>query len=197
MRLRGYQAVLAGALLALPFSVSALIILTPPPPGSGGSSTPPDCSQATPSVSVIWPPDHAMVPVQINGITDPNGLQVTVDITGIMQDEPVDARDGGHGWVDGNGVGTPTAFVRAERSRHGTGRIYFISFTATDTDSLSCTGTVEVFVPRERDQGSNPVDTGKRFDSTVPAVQHHGHGHDGGNGQDNDNDNDNDNDGHH
>jgi hypothetical protein len=174
---RKYFAALAGALLALPFSVSALI-LAPPPTGGDGSSAPPDCSQAAPSVSVIWPPNHKMVPVQINGITDPNGLQVTVAVTSIMQDEPVDARDDNHTLVDGNGVGTPTAFVRAERSRHGTGRIYFISFTATDTSSLSCSGMVEVFVPHEIDQGSNPVDTGKLFDSTVPAPRHHDDGDD-------------------
>jgi hypothetical protein len=187
MRPKGYHSALVGALVVLPFSVSALI-LKPPPTGGDGSSAPPDCSLATPSVSVIWPPDHKMVPVQINGITDPNGLQVTVAVTSIMQDEPVDARGDGRSWVDGNGVGTPTAFVRAERSRHGTGRIYFISFTATDTSSLSCSGTVEVFVPHEIDQGSNPVDTGKLFDSTVPAVQHHGHGHDDGDDQGDDHD---------
>jgi hypothetical protein len=189
---RKFLAVSAGALLALPLSVSALI-LAPPPTGGGGSgsSSPPDCSQATPSVSVIWPPNHKMVPVQINGITDPNGLQVTVSITGIMQDEPVESGDDGHKLVDGNGVGTPTAFVRAERSRHGTGRIYFISFTATDTSALSCSNTVEVYVPREIDQGSNPTDTGKQYDSTVPAARHHGHG------DDQDHDQDNDRDGHH
>jgi hypothetical protein len=188
MRPRSYLTALVGALGVLPLSASALI-LAPPPTGGDGSSGPPDCSQATPSVSVIWPPNHKMVPVQINGITDPGGLQVTVSITGIMQDEPVDARDEGRSWVDGNGVGTPTAFVRAARSRHGTGRIYFISFTATDTSSQSCSGTVEVFVPHEIDQGSNPVYTGKLFDSTAPADRKHGHG--------DDHDQDNDQDGHH
>jgi hypothetical protein len=182
---RKYFAAWAGALLTLPLSASALILAPPPTGGPGtGSSAPPDCSQAAPSVSVIWPPNHKMVPVQINGITDPNGLQVTVSITSIMQDEPVDTRDDNHTLVDGNGVGTATAFVRAERSRHGTGRIYFISFTATDTSSLSCSGTVEVFVPHEIDQGSSPADTGKLFDSTVPAARHHEHGDDQDDDQD-------------
>src|SRR3974390_47486 len=80
MRPMRYHAALAGALLTLPFSVSALILAPPPTGGGPGPDTPPDCSNAAPSVSIIWPPNHKMVPVQINGVTDPNGLQVTVSI---------------------------------------------------------------------------------------------------------------------
>ena len=93
-----YRGALAGALVVVPLSVSALIIA--PPPSTTGGPAPPDCSQATPSMTVIWPPDHTMVPVQVDGITDPNALPVLVTVTSIMQDESVDALGSGNTWVD-------------------------------------------------------------------------------------------------
>jgi hypothetical protein len=174
MRPRRYRAAVVGALAVLPLTVSALVIAPPPTGGSGGGinpeAVPPDCSQAAPSVRVIWPPDHKMVAVQVDGITDPNNLQVTVTVTGITQDESVDALGSGNTWVDGNGVGTPTAFVRAERSGLGTGRLYFISYTATNTQNLSCSGMVSTWVPHDLGQGVVPPnDSGLRVDSTVPV----------------------------
>ena len=172
MRPRRYRAAWAGALVILPLTVSALVIAPPPTGGTGsniGDGAPPDCSQAAPSVTVIWPPNHAMVAVQIVGITDPNNLDLTVTVTGITQDESVDALGSGNTWVDGNGVGTPTAFVRAERAGPGTGRLYFISYTATNTMAWSCSGIVQTWVPHDMGQGYVPVDTGLRVDSTTPV----------------------------
>ncbi len=51
---------------------------------------PPDCSQAVPSSSTLWPPDHKLVALTINGVTDPQGLDLTLNIDSIMQDEPTD-----------------------------------------------------------------------------------------------------------
>jgi hypothetical protein len=171
MRPRRYRTALTAALVVLPLTVSALVIAPPPPDntGGGGGALPPDCSEAAPTVSVIWPPDHTMVMVQVIGITDPNYLPVTVTVTSIVQDESVDALGSGNTWVDGNGVGTPTAFVRAERSGPGTGRLYFISYTATNTSNLSCSGVVQTWVPHDMGQGNVPVDTGQRVDSTMPV----------------------------
>jgi hypothetical protein len=39
--------------------------------------------------------------------------------------------------------------VAAERSDHGTGRVYLIYFEATNTQGNSCTGTVSVCVPKD------------------------------------------------
>jgi hypothetical protein len=120
---------------------------------------------------MIWPPDHAMVAVQVEGIVDPNDLPVTVTVTGITQDESVDALGSGNTWVDGNGVGSPTAFVRAERSGLGSGRLYFISYTATNTSNLSCSGMVSTWVPHDLGQGiMPPADSGLRVDSTIPVL---------------------------
>lgn len=65
---------------------------------------------------------------------------------------------------DGEGVGTPTARVRAERSGNGDGRVYAISFTASDGQDGSCAGTVTVGVPHNvKDKAA---DSGQSYDST-------------------------------
>jgi hypothetical protein len=132
---------------------------------SGGSG--PDCSGAAASLGVIWPPNHTMVAETIVGVTDAYNLPTTITVTGIQQDEPVEALGSGNTAPDGSGVGTSTAYVRAERAGPGTGRIYFISFSATNTQGAQCNGMVQGFVPHDQGQGFTPVDTGQRYDSTV------------------------------
>lgn len=160
-------AMLAGAsLLGLSFASNAEIAVTTggmPPPG-------PDCSGAAASNGVIWPPDHSMVAETIIGVTDADNPQFTITITGIQQDEPVLTNGSGNTQPDGTGVGTSTAYVRAERAGPGTGRIYFISFSATDTNGAQCTNTVPVYVPHDQGQGFSPTDTGERYDSTLAST---------------------------
>jgi hypothetical protein len=108
-----------------------------------------------------------MVPETIVGVTDAYGLPTVVTVTGIQQDEPIEVVGSGNTAPDGSGVGTPTAYVRAERAGPGTGRIYFISFTATNTQGVQCSGMVQAFVPHDQGQGFTPKDTEQRYDSTV------------------------------
>lgn len=129
---------------------------------------PPVCSAATPTANLLWPPNHQMVSVGIQGVTSPNNLQITDLITGITQDEPVNSTGDGNTAPDGAGIGTSTAQVRSERSGIAQGgRLYFIAFTATDTNGQSCSGNVVVGVPHDKGQHSMPVDNGQRYDSTV------------------------------
>lgn len=153
----------AATLCTLSFSTSAIVVGTGGG-GSGGSA--PDCSGAAASAGVIWPPDHKMVSESIVGVKDPFDMPLVIVVTAIHQDEPVNATGSGNTSPDGAGVGTSTAMVRAERAGPGTGRIYFISFSATNTSGEQCTGTVPVFVPHDQGQGFTPVDTGQRYDST-------------------------------
>ena len=120
----------------------------------------PDCSNAAPSESILWPPNHQFVAVEVVGVTDPDGDPITITIDSIHQDQAVDAKGSGKTSPDGQGVGTPTAEVRAERVGRGNGRVYHISFTADDGNGGSCTGEVLVSVPKS--QGKKGV-----FDSTV------------------------------
>ncbi len=166
----------AAALLAVSFDSNALIVET----GGGGSG--PDCNGAAASLGVIWPPDRQMVAETIVGVTDPDGLPISITITGIQQDQPVRGGDD-NAQPDGSGVGTSTAYVRAARGGWGSGRLYFISFTATNSQGAQCTGTVEAFVPHH--QGLTPVDTGRRYDSTVATTgDDRDDGRDGGRGRD-------------
>jgi hypothetical protein len=131
------------------------------------SDNPPDCSTAAPSVPVIWEPSHGLIAIQILGVTDPDGDPVTITIDSIRQDEPVVGAGTGAFCPDGSGVGTSTAFVRAERAGTRDGRIYTIAFTASDGSGPTCFGVVTVCV--SRDQKGIPVcgNQGPLFDSTV------------------------------
>jgi len=129
----------------------------------------PDCSLAAPSIDTIWPPNHKFVPVNVLGVTDPDGDPITLTIDSIWQDEPVDTLGDGTFAPDGQGIGTATAEVRAERTGTpavpGNGRVYHIGFTAEDGLGGSCSGEVAVGVPH--DVKDTPVDGGPLYDSTV------------------------------
>ena len=128
------------------------------------ANQPPDCSGAFPSVSKIWPPNHQFVNVTIQGVTDPDGDPVTITIDQIKQDEPTDGTGDGHTCPDGQGIGTSTAQIRAERSGQGNGRVYTIFFTASDGQGGSCQGSVTVCVPRTNN--GTCTNGGANFDST-------------------------------
>lgn len=132
------------------------------------ANEPPNCALAAPSVGTIWPPNHKFLPITINGVTDPEGGAVTIKVTAIRQDEPIDTTGDGQFTPDGKGVGSATAEVRAERTGTpqvpGNGRVYHVSFTATDSGGASCNGAVAVAVPH--DQASPPIDDGPKYDST-------------------------------
>lgn len=134
-------------------------------------NSPPDCSEAVPSVDLIWPPNHKFVSVNILGATDPDGDPVTINIDSIYQDEPVDTYGDGSFTPDGQGVGTDTAEVRAERTGTkkvpGNGRVYHIFFTATDDKGAACSGTAVVGVPHDQGQLDVPIDDGLYYDSTA------------------------------
>jgi hypothetical protein len=108
-----------------------------------------------------------MVAETVIGVTDPYGLPITITVTGILQDEPVETNGSGNTEPDGSGVGTSTAYVRAERAGPGTGRIYVIAFSATNSQGGQCTGTVQPYVPHDQGQGFTPTDTGQRYISTA------------------------------
>jgi hypothetical protein len=103
-----------------------------------------------------------MVPVGIAGVTDPDDSQVAIAITAVTQDEPVNGLGDGDTSPDAALQGS-SALVRAERSGHGTGRVYRLSFTASDASGAACSGHVSVCVPHDRRDGCR--DEGQRYDS--------------------------------
>jgi hypothetical protein len=141
------------------------------------SNRPPVCSAAT--GGEVWPPNHKKFYVAtINGVTDPDGGAITIKVTGIWQDEPIDSTGDGQFAPDGQGVGTATAWIRAERNGEGNkaagnGRVYEILFTATDNKGATCSGSVIWTVPHDQGQRSTAIDNGVRYDSTglVPGAR--------------------------
>lgn len=132
------------------------------------TNQPPDCTQAGPTISSIWPANHKLVDVGVFGVTDPDDDEVTLKVTGITQDEPVNGLGDGDMSPDGFGVGFDKAEVRAERSGTGNGRVYAVSFSADDGNGGICTGSVNVRVPRDRNKRSAAVNDGQNYNSMLP-----------------------------
>jgi hypothetical protein len=126
---------------------------------------PPSCERAQASAGVLWPPNHRMFPVGIAGVTDPDDSQVTISITSVTQDEPVDGQGDGDTSPDAVLQGS-SALVRAERGGLGTGRVYRLTFTASDASGAPCSGHVTVCVPHDRRDPC--LDEGQTYDSLHP-----------------------------
>ena len=123
---------------------------------------PPLASAARPTIATLWPPNHQMVPVGITGVTDPNN-NATITITGVTQDEPTNGLGDGDTAVDAVINPNGTVLLRSERSGTGDGRVYRISFTASDPEG-STTGVVFVTVPHSPKKLA--IDSGVVVDST-------------------------------
>lgn len=135
---------------------------------------PPDCSQAVPTDSCLWPPNHQHHEIGILGVTDPDGDAVTISFTGATSDEPTASAKGAGGSKHApdvviDSIALPElAGVRAERSGIEDGRVYMLDFVADDGNGGQCTGTVAVQVPHDKkDKTCNTViDSGQEFDAT-------------------------------
>lgn len=104
----------------------------------------PDCSAAFVELLPIWPPGSGFETVCIHRVTDVDGDDVTIQVRGITQDEPV--YGGEHTCPDAtlvNGVAT----LRPEANAGGNGRVYEVTFIATDTKGASCESKLQVCVP--------------------------------------------------
>ncbi len=124
---------------------------------------PPACSHAAADPAQIWPPNHQLVLVAITGVTDPDGDPVTITVTDVTQNEPLSGEGDGNSCPDAV-VANGAAQVRAERSGGGNGRVYTISFAASDGQGGTCNGSVAVCVPHDLGQDG----PGDRLD--LPAL---------------------------
>lgn len=138
------------------------------------SNRAPVCSAATVTPRLLWPPNHKLVPFSIQNVTDPDGDALTIVITSIAQNQPVNGKGDGNTRFDATGVGTSSGAVRAERTGNlrvpGDGRLYFISFTATDGRGGTCDSgdrPVTIGVPHDQGRRNQPTDNGCRWDSVT------------------------------
>jgi len=116
--------------------------------------TTPPVLEVSVTPSLIWPPNHQMVRVRANIVaTDVCDGVPTVELVSITANEPDNSLGDGFTLDDVQGAefGTDDRefFLRAERRGMGTGRIYTITYKATDASGNSTTRQVFVRVPRD------------------------------------------------
>ena len=132
----------------------------------------PNVTGAYPSMDCLWPPNHKFVDLTIEGITDPDGDDVTITVTNITSDEPTASINGAGGAkyapdADPGCIGTAIARVRAERSGDEDGRVYEITFLASDGIGEPVEGTVQVKVPHDQSGDCVSIDSGQNYDATA------------------------------
>jgi hypothetical protein len=135
-------------------------------------NSPPDCSKARAKDPVLWPPNHKLVPIEIEGVTDPDGDPVVIVVGSVSQDEPLDVEGDGSTCADAEIV-DGQASVRAERigtpEIPGNGRVYTLTFVASDKQGGQCKGQVRVCVPHDMGQGDSCIDDGQIYSSFGPC----------------------------
>ena len=114
-----------------------------------GPNHAPDCSLVHASQTLLAPPaDGGFRRIELLGATDPDADVLSVWVTSVRQDERVTGR-GDRTAPDAMSSPTPGwAYLRDERSRYGDGRVYSLSYYATDHRGGSCSGRVRVGVAK-------------------------------------------------
>ena len=105
--------------------------------------------------STLWPPNHKLVPIHVTvEASDADSGIASVVLTSITSNEPDNGLGDGDTANDIQGAvfGTyDTDFLlRAERSGKGSGRVYAITYTATDAAGNVTVATATVSVPHDQ-----------------------------------------------
>ncbi|MGQ0466502.1 MAG: TolB family protein [Sporichthyaceae bacterium] len=129
-----------------------------------GRNRAPALSAAAPSPAVLENPDGTMRSIRILGVTDADGDAVRITVVDVTQDEPVGALSFGEPDAVLGPAGSGRVSLRAERATLGDGRVYVVTFVATDSAGKSSTGRVRVSVPRPITERP-AVDSGQGFTS--------------------------------
>ncbi len=114
-------------------------------------TTPPALSVSV-APSTLWPPNHRLVPIGATvTVTDACDASPSIQLIAAMSNEPDNSLGDGNtsGDIQDAAVGTDDrAFLlRAERSGTGAGRIYTVTYRATDASSNVTVVSAQVVVP--------------------------------------------------
>jgi uncharacterized repeat protein (TIGR01451 family) len=112
-------------------------------------NTPPVISGASVDKPSLWPPDHKMVNVTVNYSATDNCGTVTSALR-VTSNEPTNGLGDGDTAPDWEVWDTHHVRLRAERSGRGTGRVYTITISATDSAGNSSSKHVTVRVPHDQ-----------------------------------------------
>ena len=100
------------------------------------------------SPNVLRPPNHEYVTVEASvSATDSSGQEPTIELVSVTSNEPDNGTDDGNTVDDIMIVDDTTFRLRAERSRVGTGRVYTVTYSATDATGNVTTESATVTVP--------------------------------------------------
>ena len=112
------------------------------------ASCPPPSISVTANPNVLWPPNHQYVEVDTTVfITDGGCSAVTITLLSVTSNEPDDGHGDGATTSDIVIVDNYTFELRAERGGSGNGRVYTITYEATDDSGNSTIGSAVVSVP--------------------------------------------------
>ena len=120
------------------------------------------------TIAAIWPPNHQIVNAGINvSVNDNCDTNPTVTLVSVTSDESTSSRTGAGGKEHAPDamVGSDGSIsLRAERAGNGDGRVYVITYKATDASGNVGVGSVSISVPHDSD--SIAVDSGQGYDAT-------------------------------
>jgi len=112
---------------------------------------------------LLWPPNHRMIPVTATvGATDICG-GVTATLVSVTSDEPDDSPDGGDGSTVDDirdaiaGTADLGFLLRAERAGGGDGRVYTVTYEATDASGNTMAAAQIVVVPHDQGGTAEPL----------------------------------------
>ena len=122
--------------------------------GHGSDVTPPSLS-VTLTPDTLWPANHRLVPVTANvQVSDDTDPHPTVTLVSVTSNEPDDGLGDGDTPNDIQDAATGTDDrefqLRAERSGKGGGRVYTVTYRATDAAGNTTTVSVQVSVPHDK-----------------------------------------------
>lgn len=130
---------------ALPLSITVSVV-------SGTDTQPPELNVMV-DPAVLWPPDHKLVRLDVAAAAvDDQDPSPTVELVSVTSSEPDDAPGGGDGHTTGDVVveDDGTILLRAERDANGPGRVYTLTYRATDAAGNSTEASAEVSVPHDQ-----------------------------------------------
>jgi uncharacterized repeat protein (TIGR01451 family) len=114
-------------------------------------TTPPVIDQLSVDPSMLWSPDHSLVPVTVSAsATDLCDDMPVCSISGVNSNEDSNDTGDGNTNVDWQIDGPLQASVRAERSGHGSGRIYELTVTCTDASGNAASAITAVTVAKSQ-----------------------------------------------
>lgn len=149
----------ANPTVVLPFGTTLITLtVTDGKGGTGTDTVQVEVMDTTPPLmnvslnpDLLWPPNHRLVPVTAKVTVDDACMDTTtVELLSATSNEPDNAS--GDGNTTGDIVITSKGglLLRAERSGQGNGRIYTVTYSATDIGGNTSTASASVAVPHDR-----------------------------------------------